>query len=309
MGSPDIYAHSYPEQPLAKWQSLDAHAVTSAARAREFAETFGSAPWADLAALLHDIGKSRLSFQSYLRTSNGLTDLHYDSSDRTHSGAGAVWAVQALKPSGIGRILAYCIAGHHAGLPDWIGGETPHGALAYRLDQERDVVKEPAVAAWIEAHQAAWQSRRLPPPWRMKSDVSDVSFWVRMLYSCLVDADFLDTESFMNRERADSRQDYPALSALAERFFAQLDAMQRHVTETPVNRIRAEIRAACEKMAAQAPGLFSLTVPTGGGKTLSGTAFALRHALAHGHQRIIYVIPYTSIIEQTADVLRGFLGA
>ncbi len=304
-----MYAHSDPEKPIAQWQSLNDHLNASAGKAGQFAASFGSACWAELAAHLHDIGKTRHSFQSYLRTSNGLTDLNYDSSDRTHSGAGAVWAVEALKQCKIGRILAYCIAGHHAGLPDWIGGDTPHGALAYRLDQERDVVREPPVADWIATHQAEWINRRLAPPWSMnRSNVSDVSFWIRMLYSCLVDADFLDTEAFMDRERAAARRGYLELSVLAERFFAQLDGMQRQAPDTSVNRVRAEIRAACEKMAPQVPGLFSLTVPTGGGKTLSGTAFALRHALAHGHRRIIYVIPYTSIIEQTADVLRDFLG-
>ena len=304
-----LYAHSLPEQPVVQWQLLETHEESSARLAHDFAETFNSSSWADLMARLHDIGKARQSFQTYLRTSNGLEDPGYDASDRTHSGAGAVWAIQALKSGKIGRILAYCIAGHHAGLPDWIGGDKPHGALAYRLEQERGVVVEPPVAYWIQRHQAEWMSRRLSPPWPMKSDASDVSFWIRMLYSCLVDADFLDTEAFMDREQAGARQVYPKLSALAERFFGQLDAMQRQAPDRPVNRIRAEVRAACEKAACQGPGLFSLTVPTGGGKTLSGTAFALRHALAHGHQRIIYVIPYTSIIEQTADVLRGFLGA
>lgn len=304
-----MYAHSDPEQPIAQWQSLKDHLDASAGKAGPFAASFGSACWGELAAHLHDLGKTRHSFQRYLRSSNGLTDPNYDASERTHSGAGAIWAVQALKQSKIGRILAYCIAGHHAGLPDWIGGDTPHGALAYRLDRERDVVKEPPVADWIEAHQAEWLSRKLSPPWPMgKKNEADVSFWIRMLYSCLVDADFLDTEAFMDRDRAAARRGYSELPALAERFFARLDAMQRQAHDTSVNRIRAEIRAACEKMAPRAPGLFSLTVPTGGGKTLSGAAFALRHALAHGHRRIIYVIPYTSIIEQTADVLRDFLG-
>ncbi|MGI6100682.1 MAG: CRISPR-associated helicase Cas3' [Kiritimatiellia bacterium] len=304
----ELYAHSRPDRPIAEWQTLATHAEATAERARAFAGSFNSAPWAELMAHLHDLGKARHSFQSYLRSSNGLTDLDYDTSDRTHSGAGALWAVQALKKLGnLSRVFAYCVAGHHAGLPDWIGGDTPHGALAYRLEYERDVLAEPPVAAWIEAHQAEWMNCPLSAPWRMKTDTSDVSFWIRMLYSCLVDADFLDTEAFMDGDKAEARQGYPKLSALAERFFTQLDAMQQKAPDTPVNRIRAEIRTACEQMAPQAPGLFSLTVPTGGGKTLSGTAFALRHALAHGHQRIIYVIPYTSIIEQTADVLRGFL--
>ena len=129
-----------------------------------------------------------------------------------------------------------------------------------------------------------------------------------MLFSCLVDADFLCTEGFMSPAQAAARGIYLPLAELADLFFANLAAMQQAAASTEVNRIRSEIRAACEQAAHEAPGLFSLTVPTGGGKTLSGTAFALRHALKHGMKRIIYVIPYRSIIEQTADVLRSFLG-
>lgn len=130
-----------------------------------------------------------------------------------------------------------------------------------------------------------------------------------MLFSCLVDADFLDTESFMSLEKAVIRGGYPPLAELAPIFFAKLDEKEHNAPATAVNHIRAEIRANCEEAAKLPPGLFSLTVPTGGGKTLSGTAFALHHALKHGLKRVIYVIPYTSIIEQTANVLRDFLGA
>ena len=304
-----MYAHSLNDQPPDRWQPLDVHASAVAGMADMFAQPFQSGAWASLSGSLHDIGKARVSFQNYLRFCNNLTDEDYDASERTHSGAGAVWAVQVLSRNKVGRLLAYIIAGHHAGLPDWIGGETPCGSLSYRLDQEKDIVREPAVAAWILGHQAEWTSTPLRPPWRFGNDnMSDVSFWIRMLYSCLVDADFLDTEAFMESDKAAARSQYPKLSELSERFFAALDAKQRMSKDTPVNRIRAEIRAACEAAAESPRGLFSLTVPTGGGKTLSGTAFAFRHALRYGLKRIIYVIPYTSIIEQTADVLRAFLG-
>lgn len=304
-----MYAHSLTDQPPDRWQPLDVHASAVAGMADMFAQPFHSGAWASLSGSLHDIGKARVSFQNYLRFCNNLTDADYDASDRTHSGAGAVWAVQALSRNKVGRLLAYIIAGHHAGLPDWIGGETPCGSLSYRLDQEKDIEREPAVAAWILGHQAEWTATSLGPPWRFGNDnMSDVSFWIRMLYSCLVDADFLDTEAFMATEKAATRSQYPQLRALSERFFTALNAKQREAKETPVNRIRAEIREACETAAESPRGLFSLTVPTGGGKTLSGTAFAFRHALKHGLRRIIYVIPYTSIIEQTADVLRTFLG-
>jgi len=305
-----LYAHSLRGQPTEQWQSLDTHSSYVARIAEQFAKSFGSDVWVHRLGCLHDLGKARKSFQDYLCVCNGLTDADYDASDHSHSGAGAVWAVQTFARSNVGRILAYCVAGHHAGLPDWSGGETPCGSLSYRLDQEKDIVQEPAVAAWILGHQAEWTAASLRPPWRFgKDNMSDVSFWIRMLYSCLVDADFLNTEAFMESDKAATRSRYPALPELSERFFAALDAKQRTAKDTPVNRIRAEIRTACEAAAESPRGLFSLTVPTGGGKTFSGTAFAFRHALRHGLKRIIYVIPYTSIIEQTADVLRAFLGA
>jgi CRISPR-associated endonuclease/helicase Cas3 len=177
------------------------------------------------------------------------------------------------------------------------------------LQRERKVLQEAAVADWLEEREADLKAIPLRPPWPFRNDnMSDASFWIRMLYSCLVDADFLDTENFMDANKAAARSQYPELSELAKRFFEKLNAKQKSADNTEVNRIRAEIRAACEQAASLPPSLFSLNVPTGGGKTLSGTAFALCHALKHGLERIIYVIPYTSIIEQTADVLRDFFG-
>lgn len=298
-----IYAHSLANAPQANWQTLSQHLSAVAERSAEFAKEFKSEEWARLLGMLHDLGKARASFQHYLERCNGLTDSEYDGADHSHSGTGAVWAIQQFEAPG--RILAYCVAGHHAGLPDWIDGPTPCGALRYRLDQEQAVLAEPSVKEWLSANQLAMECPR--PPWRFIE--ADVSFWIRMLFSCLVDADYLDTEAFMEHQKTQIRSRYPALPELVKHFFEQLDEKQRISKTTSVNRVRAEIRAACETAAELPPGLFSLTVPTGGGKTLSGTAFALRHAMKHGLKRIIYVIPYTSIIEQTADVLRSFLGA
>jgi len=131
---------------------------------------------------------------------------------------------------------------------------------------------------------------------------------MRMLYSCLVDADFLDTEAFMDERTAKERTPMPSLEDLKPRFDAYMAEKTRLAPPTPVNRIRPDILSACRERARAAPGLFSLTVPTGGGKTLSGMAFALEHAVCHGKTRLIYVIPYTSIIEQTAKELRTIFG-
>ncbi len=296
------WAHSKKGQPTENWQPLRQHLENVAARAAEFAAPFHSAEWARLAGLLHDLGKATDAFQAYLRRSNGLDASDYDSSGQpsTHSGAGAALALEKYGPAG--RLLAYQVAGHHAGLPDWIGGIQPNGALTQRLETARDELN--AMRNWLSRLDLPAQ----PPSPPRKMALAEMHLWIRMLYSCLVDADFLDTEQFMSPEIFAARSDFEPLTALESRFFRLLDEKQFKAPKTDVNAIRAEIRRFCEEAARHPPGFFSLTVPTGGGKTLSGTAFALRHARLHGKRRIIYVIPYMSIIEQTADTLRKHFG-
>ena len=302
----NVFAHSNGDD-VTKWQTLQDHCKTVADMAASFANSFASSKCGWLLGMVHDLGKARASFQSYLYRCNGVEDPDPDFGDRTHASAGAIWLWQHA--GNLGKALAYCIAGHHAGIPDWSGGSTPDGTLAMLLKHEVSVLDEMPVSKWIADHETAWLSERLPSPFVFSRDDSSLSFWIRMMYSCLVDADFLDTEAFMDAKTSSLRSPGEPLGNLASVFFSSLNDKQRSADETPVNRIRAEIRAACEKAAELPPGLFSLTVPTGGGKTLSGTAFAFQHALCHGFKRIIYVIPYTSIIEQTADVLRGILGS
>ena len=159
-----MYAHSLINQPPSHWHTLAAHSETVANVAADFAAAFNSSHWAHLIGLLHDLGKARASFQSYLKYCNGLTDPDYDGSEHSHSGVGAVWAVQ--KYGKTGRILAYCIAGHHAGLPDWSNGETPNGALAYRLQEETAILNEPQVAEWISTQLKLFEIIKLAPPWK-----------------------------------------------------------------------------------------------------------------------------------------------
>lgn len=301
-----FYAHSNSCGGKETWQTLQAHSEAVGELCADFADSFGSGEWARLLGRLHDFGKARSSFQGYLARVNGLDDEEYDNGAHGHSGAGACLAVTRFGK--MGRLLAYSIAGHHAGLPDWSGGENPNGALVQRLNDEKAVLEEETLKRYETNLELP---SKLPPvPWKMDQNSSDVSFWMRMLYSCLVDADFLDTEAFMDRERSEERsKPYSSLEVLSDKFFKKLNAMEAVALKTTVNEIRSQIRLSCESAANDVPGLFSLTVPTGGGKTLSSTAFALKHALKHGVNRIIYVIPYTSIIEQTADVLRGFFGA
>jgi CRISPR-associated endonuclease/helicase Cas3 len=138
--------------------------------------------------------------------------------------------------------------------------------------------------------------------------VDGLHLWLRMLFSCLVDADFLDTEAFMDGDKAATRSGYPDLPGLMNDFNQFMANKSASAEATSVNIIRADILRQCYEKAEFAPGLFSLTVPTGGGKTLSGMAFALSHAVKHEKKRIIYVIPYTSIIEQTANIFREIFG-
>ncbi|HHL19612.1 MAG TPA: CRISPR-associated helicase Cas3' [Thiothrix sp.] len=129
-----------------------------------------------------------------------------------------------------------------------------------------------------------------------------------MLFSCLVDADFLDTESFMDEKKSQQRGNYHSLKDLQLIFNTKMQQLIKKAPKTTVNKIRQDILSQCRDKAKNDTGIFSLTVPTGGGKTLASMAFALDHAIEHGKNRIIYVIPYTSIIEQTANVFKDFFG-
>ena len=125
-----------------------------------------------------------------------------------------------------------------------------------------------------------------------------------MLYSCLVDADFLDTENFMTPEQTELRGTAISLFELKRKFDSYMEEMARKSLPSKINNIRSSILKACREKAILEPGFYSLNVPTGGGKTLSSMAFALEHALCHNKKKIIMAIPYTSIIEQTAKIYK-----
>lgn len=288
-------------------QGLIDHLEGTARLAEANAAKFHSREWGKVAGLAHDAGKGRLEWQKYLRAKSGFG---YDLDAHMEGNAGKIphaihgaKLVELLFGNGIGRILAYPIAGHHAGLPDWSSAEgAGRSSLKYQESQieSLDDVNKSIVEKVCVAKPGS-------PPWKFSKKL-DMSLWIRMLYSCLVDADFLDTESYMNLESSANRSRYCTMPELLERFKEFAQRMDSDSDRTRVNEIRREIRAKCVRLAIEDQGIFSLSVPTGGGKTLSSLAFALEHAVKHCLDRVIYVIPYTSIIEQNADVFRGVLG-
>jgi len=302
-GHVPFYAHTLPGRPPEEWQPLEEHLRNVAELAAEFARPFGAEEWARIAGLWHDLGKYSEAFQTYLRTA--ASEDYHEAELRgrvDHTSAGAQYAVATVEV--LGHLLAYPIAGHHAGLLDAIADGA---CLERRLTKPVEAWYRPPVASTVPPELALPPfleralARRAADP---AAAAFSFSFFVRMLFSCLVDADFLDTERFMEPARAEGRPRWP------DDVLARMEvALDRYVTglagdDSPVNLQRRRVRQACLDAATDEPGLFSLTVPTGGGKTLASLAFALRHAQRHGLGRIIYVIPFTSIIEQNASVFR-----
>ena len=292
-------------------QPLQDHLEAVAALAGEFASHFGSAAWGRLAGLWHDVGKHSRAFQSYLRAANGPGAHLEEQAGRTdHSTAGARHGVDRFAAADpvAARILAYCIAAHHAGLSDW--DTASDACLSSRLAQCRP---ETLDALQRAPQELLDQPKPILPQLRPDGTPNGQAFQgallVRMLFSCLVDADFLDTEAFMVPGRAEQRPTpSPTTEDLEAALSDHLVRLQVDADPTPVNARRAEVLEACLSAARQQPGPFSLTVPTGGGKTLSSLAFALRHARLQELSRVIYAIPFTSIVEQNADVFRAALG-
>jgi CRISPR-associated endonuclease/helicase Cas3 len=293
---PGYYAHTDPAGGL-NWQDLAEHLRAVAAGARLRSESFGAADWGHLAGLWHDLGKYSEAFQAYLREA-AAPDTHLgDALSRIdHSTAGARHAANRLGP--LGQLLSYVIAGHHSGLLDSVG---EGASLERRLRKDLEPWDR-APPGIVEQPEPA-----LPPYLRDalgRKDRVSISFFVRMVFSALVDADFLDTEAFMSPERAAARPRWPTdvLDRMLEALEARIAAFGP--PQTQVDRRRAEVAASCRAAAERPQGLFSLTVPTGGGKTLSSLLFALHHARRHALRQIVYVAPFTSIIEQNAEEYR-----
>ncbi len=296
-----LLAHSENAAGIA--HDLCEHLRVVARLAAEFAEPFASGEWARAAGLWHDLGKNSPDFQRKLLG---------DSRDRVdHKHAGAIHATQALGGR-LGLALAFAIAGHHGGLHDSADLNSRLATPEY-LDRLARVLADPdAVRPDVGAlTPPAFLSSRDP-----KEAARRFEFWVRMLFSCLVDADWLDTEAHFEGGKPEAectghlRGNPTPPAELLTKLDAHLGKLKSDLAAAGVNRVRAQVLADCrERGRADAPGVFTLTAPTGGGKTLAGMAFALEHAVARGLKRIIVVLPFTSIIDQNAAVYRDAFGA
>lgn len=303
-----FFAHTRDDN---QFQLLKDHLEGVAARSMRFADVFGVGYLGYLAGILHDIGKYSTEFQSRIRGNPIRVD---------HSTAGAQWIVkdevvrkylgQTCMDRYLARLVAYAISGHHGGLRNY-GTIDESGTLKCRLHND----KIPNWSfAWqeIELIKQDWREQKevLVSRWNKDNLAWKYSFLGRMLYSCLVDADSLDTRDYCNGSDSERMKEKsaPTILELQTRFNQFMAKKLEQTADTPINQKRRQILDACLRQAETTPRMFSLTVPTGGGKTLSSLAFALQHAVRYNKRRIIYVIPFTSIIEQNAEQFRVALG-
>ncbi|MCC6528487.1 MAG: CRISPR-associated endonuclease Cas3'' [Polyangiaceae bacterium] len=284
--------------------ALSDHLREVARRSAEHANAFGGAECAALAGLWHDLGKYAEDFQGMLRAA-GAADAHVETESEIgsrkrvdHSTAGALYAAQRAPDRALP--ICFAIAGHHAGLAD-------RAALRDRLKDRGPGRLDAALsmappAEILQTEVPPLPDHLCPSSARDLDAYRRLELFTRMVFSALCDADFLDTEAFFDSARTALRGGHRPLAELCHRLSAHVDGLTRQ--DSTVNRARAEVRAACVAAAPLAPGLFTLTVPTGGGKTLAAMELALRHALVHGLRRVVVAIPYTSILEQNAAVYR-----
>lgn len=283
------YAHSTKTTDKSDWQPLSEHLRNVGELAEQFAAAFNAGQWGRCVGLLHDIGKACAAFLARLEGKATRVD---------HVTFGAQLALKCENK--LGYLLAYVICGHHGGLPD---GGPQEGQLHYRLRKNTEKTE------LLPEVDCTW---KLTFPFQLQRECAmfSMAFFTRMLFSCLVDADFLDTEAFCDpdkstRRTALHRNDFVSLRSLLQSFISKKQAQAQ---PGKVNAARQKILAQCLAKAAEPQGFYSLVVPTGGGKTLSSLTFALEHAVQHNLARVIYAIPFTSIIEQNAEVFRQAIG-
>jgi len=285
------FAHSSNDE--GRRQDLGDHLKSVARRCAYFAEPLAAPSAAYLLGLLHDVGKYAPAFQDYLLWSEAAPAKRIRGPD--HKAAGALLARERL------GTLAMLVQAHHGGL------DSPSGFKAWLQERSEGNTIQGALEAAFEELPELRDKSRPPLPAELINESLSAEMFMRMLYSCLVDADYIDTEQHFAGRRAAFRSSGVYLADLWPRFERSQAALSGP-GRGEVNDARHAIYQACLAAAEGGPGLYRLTVPTGGGKTRSAMGFALRHARRHGQQRVIVVMPYISITEQTADTYRSIFG-
>ncbi|HXK76479.1 MAG TPA: CRISPR-associated endonuclease Cas3'', partial [Bacteroidaceae bacterium] len=274
-------------------QSLEAHLCGTAKLAGQFLEPLNLKHIGEILGWLHDLGKAKPEFQNYIRSVSGY-DTSIKNFDRvTHAATGAKYVAEKYKGFWDFFLIPPIIA-HHTGLLDYDRQDA-----GLRKEKTIPEFNLPSLPSLLECVTPSF------------TDIAQFNHFIRILYSALVDADFLDTEAFMSEERSELRTSVTSssLADLLSLLEVHMSKLQNNGADTPVNRIRKDIYEECLAKSTSDQGVYSLTVPTGGGKTLSSIMWALRHAVHHGLERVIVAIPYTSIIIQTASIFRSIFGA
>jgi len=314
--SDEQFAHTLEGTGCDSWELLSTHLEAVAHDTAEMAAAFGAYSWGEIIGRCHDLGKRSSEFQAYLHRAGTAAAADASSEEEgsagrrvDHSTFGARYLNESL-PAPAGQLLAFVIAGHHTGLADW---ETTleagqRSTLRYKLEAANYTIP------FVSKPELTLPALKMPLRPEQNLQAFQCAFFTRMLFSCLIDADRTCTERFCDAAaaslREQARSSRPTLADLRHQLDQSLLEMSASSLPTAVNLQRRYVLDACRKAAELEPGFFSLHVPTGGGKTLASFAFALDHALAPGRQlrRVVMAIPFTSIIEQTADVYRKALG-
>ncbi|WP_419805096.1 CRISPR-associated helicase Cas3' [Terriglobus sp.] len=311
-----LYAHTLAGQDEASWELLSTHLEAVSNQAAALARAFDATEWGRVLGMSHDLGKASRNFQEYLHKSHAAREREAEDAGEAapksvgrvdHSTFGARYLAGLDRQAGV--LLAFCVAGHHAGLPDWSSAEDADcSTLQQRLKAAHSIphVPDPQLHLRIPRLPAFADDPRLRTGQRLDFALA---FFTRMAFSTLVDADRTCTEQFADpiqaKQRAAAR---PGIVQLHAAIRSHVEQKQTSAKMTAVNQQRTRVQQQCIAAATNEPGFFSLQVPTGGGKTLASLLFALEHATVWKKRRVIVAIPFTSIIEQTADVYREALG-
>ncbi|PIE03717.1 MAG: CRISPR-associated helicase/endonuclease Cas3 [Acidobacteria bacterium] len=287
-------------------QTVEEHLESTAKLCKEFVQKFDHGEWGYLSGKWHDLGKYLCRFQKHIRAASGYDEDLFDPGKSDHSSSGAILAFQKLQEVGYlsshASLISYGIAGHHTGLLNWSKEPGFTGNMESRLKKTEllEEIKNFLSCDCPDIPTTQLCYGKLKPKY--------LHIWIRMVFSCLLDADRLDTERFMTPEKFQLRGGYPAIKELKAKFSEYMKKMTVSAEPSEINQIRNKIQSKCISHGKSQTGIFSITVPTGGGKTLASMAWALEHAILNNKDRIIIAIPFTSIITQTAQEYRKIFG-